>query len=166
MTEVSSTSTAIKEDDGESEDAHEEGGRWQETRSQTISLVARMSSTCERVTGEGSGFRGAIGTGGKPSIGVHEATNSGDTCEDPRLLEGVRAKKGERAGGGVARASGHLAAKSHSRALKCSQIFGSMGARGGRGGQEEEEETGGPDLRRGPQDQTAFFLIEKNDPDP
>ena len=131
MTEVSSTSTTIKEDDGESDDACEAGGRWWEARSWTISLVVRTSSTCERVTGEGSGFRGASGTGGKSGIGVYEAMNSGDTCEDPGLLEGVRVERGERVGGGVARAGGCLADRSHSRALKCSQIFGSMGGKGG-----------------------------------
>jgi hypothetical protein len=102
MTGVPSTSTTIKEDDGELEEAHKEGDRWWGAKSWTISLVARTSSTCKRVTGEGSGFRGAIGTGGKPGVGVSDAMNSGDMCEDPGLFEGVRAERGERVGGGVA----------------------------------------------------------------
>ena len=69
-------------------------------RSWTILLVARTSSTCERVTGEGSGFRGVNGIGGKPGIRVCDATNLGDTCEDLRLFEGVRAERGDKEGGG------------------------------------------------------------------
>jgi hypothetical protein len=75
-----------------------------------MSLVVITSSTCERVTGEGSGFRGAKGTGGKPSVGVHDSTNSGDTPEDPVPAEGVRAERGDRLGGGVAETAGHRAA--------------------------------------------------------
>jgi hypothetical protein len=75
-----------------------------------MSLIATTSSTCERVTGEGSGFRGAMGTGGKPGIGVRDSTNSGDTYEDPGPVEGVRAERGDRLGGGVAEARGRRAA--------------------------------------------------------
>jgi hypothetical protein len=147
MTGVPSTSTTIEEDDGELEEAHKEGDRWWGAKSWTISLVARTSSTCKRVTGEGSGFRGAIGTGGKPGVRVSDAMNSGDMCKDPGLFKGVRAERGERVGGGVAKASGHMAARSHSKALNFFWIFRSMG---GRGGWEEEEEAGGPDLHQGP----------------
>jgi hypothetical protein len=65
-----------------------------------MSLVATTSSTCKRVTGEGSGFRGAKGTGGKPGVGVHDSTNSGDTPEDPGPAEGVRVERGEEWVGG------------------------------------------------------------------
>jgi hypothetical protein len=46
-------------------------------------LIARMSSTCESVTGEGSGLKGANGTGGNPGIRVQDSTNSGEITEDP-----------------------------------------------------------------------------------
>jgi hypothetical protein len=59
-----------------------------------MSLVATTSSTCKRVTREGSGFRGARGTGGKPSIRVLGSTNLGDTCEDPGPTEGGKGGKG------------------------------------------------------------------------
>jgi hypothetical protein len=72
--------------------------------------MARMSSTCKSVTEEGSGFRGTNGTEGKPSIRVHDFTNSGKTCEDPRPSDGVRAKRGNKEGRGEAGASGYLAA--------------------------------------------------------
>jgi hypothetical protein len=68
-------------------------------------LVATISLTCERVTREGSGFRGANGTKGKPSIGVHNSTNLGETPEDPEA-NGVRVERGDKRGGGVAKASG------------------------------------------------------------
>jgi hypothetical protein len=75
-----------------------------------MSLVATTSSTCKRVTREGSGFRGARGTGGKPSIRVLDSTNLEDTCEDPGPTEGIRVERGDKRGGGVAKASGHLVA--------------------------------------------------------
>jgi hypothetical protein len=101
--ELFSTSTAINEDNGELEDESEGEGWWQEARSQTITLVVRVPSTCKSVTGEGSGFRGASSTGGKPGVRVHNSTNSGDMCEDPgpnvlkhilgRALESQRTKE-------------------------------------------------------------------------
>jgi hypothetical protein len=75
-----------------------------------MSLIATTSSTCERATGEGSGFRGAKGTGGKPGIGVLNSMNSGDMPEDPGPMEGVRAERGDKRAGGVAEAGGHLVA--------------------------------------------------------
>jgi hypothetical protein len=75
----------------------------------TMLLVATTSSTWERVTGKGSGFSGARGTRGKPSIGVHDSMNFGETPESPSP-EGVRAERGEQRGGGVAEASGCLVA--------------------------------------------------------
>jgi hypothetical protein len=127
----SSTLTAILEKEDKSEEESEGGGRWWEWSSQTISLVATTSLTCERVTGEGSGFRGARGTGGKPSVRVLDSTNSGDTCEDPGPVEGVRAERGDKEGGGVAKASGHLVARSHLSALSDSCNF--LYLTGGRG---------------------------------
>jgi hypothetical protein len=131
MTEESSTSIAISEEEGESKEEIEGGGWWWDWRSWTMSLVATTSSTCERVTREGSGFRGAMGTGGKPGVGVHNSMNSGDTCEDPGPAEGVRAERGERLGGGVAEAGGGRAAWSQSRALLASISFLERGGRGG-----------------------------------
>jgi hypothetical protein len=106
VTKESSVSIAISEEEGKSDEASEGGGWWREWSSRTMSLVATTSSTCERVTREGSGFRGAMGTGGKPSVRVHDSTNSGDKCEDPGPTEGVRAERGVRLGGGVAEAGG------------------------------------------------------------
>jgi hypothetical protein len=74
-------------------------------------LVTRASSTCESVTREGSGFRGANGTGGSPGIGVQDSTILGETCEDPASWEGGRAERGESDGGGVAEAGGHNTSK-------------------------------------------------------
>jgi hypothetical protein len=65
-----------------------------------MSLVTTTSLTCERVTGEGSGFRGAKGTGGTPGVGVHDSMNSGNMPEDPGPTEGVRAERGDRLEGG------------------------------------------------------------------
>jgi hypothetical protein len=110
MTEEASTSIAISKEEGESEEENEGGGGWRDWRSQTMLDVVTMSSTCERVTGEGSGFRGAKGTRGKPSVRVLDSTNSGDTPEDPRPAEGVKGGRGERRGGGVAEAAGRRAA--------------------------------------------------------
>jgi hypothetical protein len=110
MTEESSTSIAISQEEGELEEESKGGGWWREWSSQTMSLIATTSSTCERVTGEGSGFREAMGTRGKPGVGVCDSTNSGDMCEDPRPAEGVMAERGDRLGGGVAEARGHRAA--------------------------------------------------------
>jgi hypothetical protein len=66
-------------------------------------LTVITSSTWESVIGERSGFEGANGTRGKPSIGVCDCTNSGDIYKDPRPSDRVRAKRGERGarGGGV-----------------------------------------------------------------
>ena len=64
------TSTAISKEGGKDGAESGAGGRWREWISQTMSLVARTSSTCESVTGEGSGFRGANSTGGGPGVGV------------------------------------------------------------------------------------------------
>jgi hypothetical protein len=96
--------------EGKLEEESEGEGWWQEWSSWTMSLIATTSSTCESVTGEGSGFKGARGTGGKPSIGVLNSTNSGDMSEDPGHVEGVMAERGDKRGGGVAKASGHLVA--------------------------------------------------------
>jgi hypothetical protein len=74
-------------------------------------LVARASSTCKSITGEGSGFRGANGTGGSPDIEVQDSTISGETCEDPAPWEGGRVKRGESDRGGVAKAGGRNASK-------------------------------------------------------
>jgi hypothetical protein len=106
MTKESLTSIAISEEEGESVEEIEGGVWWQDWSSWTMLLIAITSSTCERVTGEGSGFRGAMGTGGKPGVRVCDSMNSGDTCEDPGPAEGVRAERGERLGGGVAEAGG------------------------------------------------------------
>jgi hypothetical protein len=115
MTEEASTSIAISEEEGESEEENEGGGGWQDWRSRTMLDVVTMSSTCERVTGEGSGFRGARGTGGKPSVGVLDSTNSGDTPEDPGPAEGVKGGRGERRGGGVAEAAARGVAEAAAR---------------------------------------------------
>jgi hypothetical protein len=101
LTEESSSSlTAIPKEEGKSEEESEGGGWWQEWSSQTMSLVVTVSLTCKRVTGERSGFRGARGTGGKPGIGVYDATYLGETSEDPRPNDGVRAERGDKEGGG------------------------------------------------------------------
>jgi hypothetical protein len=87
--------------------------------------MVRTSSTCKSVTGEGSGFRGASGTGGKPDVGVQDSINSGDTCEDPAPREGGKAERGESEGGGEAEA------RFCSSTVAAFQIFGSGGGRGG-----------------------------------
>jgi hypothetical protein len=71
-------------------------------------------------------------------------------------------ERGDKRGGGVPEASGHLAAQSHSSALPASISFLETG---GRGGQEEEEGPEGPDLCQEPQDRLNFFVIKKKDPD-
>jgi hypothetical protein len=83
------------------EEESEGGGRWWDWSSRTMSLVATASLTCERVTREGSGLRGARGTGGKPSIGVYNSMNSGETPKSPSP-DGVRVERGAEKEGGVA----------------------------------------------------------------
>jgi hypothetical protein len=163
MTKESLTSIAISEEEGESVEEIEGGVWWRDWSSWTMLLIAITSSTCERVTREGSGFRGAMGTGGKPGVRVCDSMNSGDTCEDPGPAEGVRAERGERLGGGVAEAGGGWAAWSWSRALPASISFLE---RGGRGGWEEVEGPEVPDLRLEPRDFSDFFVMEKKEPDP
>jgi hypothetical protein len=107
-----STSTAISKEGGKEGAESGAGGRWQELISWTMSLVVRMSSTCESVTGEGSGFRGANSTGGGPSVGVRESTNLGETYKDPTpwgrgwVRRGESKERGEEAQPGGGRASG------------------------------------------------------------
>jgi hypothetical protein len=72
---------------------------------------------------EGKWIQRANDTGGKPGIGVRDFTNSGETCEDPGPNDEVRAERGDRKGGGVARAGGHLVAQSLLSALLDSWIF-------------------------------------------
>jgi hypothetical protein len=60
-----------------------------------MSLVATTSLTCESVTREGSGFRGVRGTRGKPSIGVLNATYTGETYEDLGPSDGVMVERGD-----------------------------------------------------------------------
>jgi hypothetical protein len=72
---TSSMTTAIDEDEEELEEVSEGEEWWWDMRSWTISLVVRTSLTWESVTREGSGYRGAIGTGGKPGVGVWDSTN-------------------------------------------------------------------------------------------
>jgi hypothetical protein len=67
---ATSASTAISEEGGETDGESRGEGGWQELISWTKLLVVRMSSTCESVTGEGSGFRGANGTGGGLGVRV------------------------------------------------------------------------------------------------
>jgi hypothetical protein len=59
MFEESLTLIAIFKEEGELEEESEGGGWWRDWSSRTMLLVATTSSTCERVTREGSGFRGA-----------------------------------------------------------------------------------------------------------
>ena len=93
--------------------------------------MARTSSTCDRVTEEGSGFRGAIGSGGKPGIEVQDSMNSGEICEDPVPRKGGKAKRGDSEGGGEAKAGGRRAARFHLYTVAAFQILGSGGGRGG-----------------------------------
>jgi hypothetical protein len=130
-----------------------------------MSLVARTSSTCESVTGEGSGFKGANGTGGSPGVGVRDTMNSGEMTEDPAscgrgwVRRGESEERGEEAQAGGGRASGvHFFAV---------EAFGILQSRGGRGGREGGGGPGGvTGLRQGPHDRPAFFSMEKKDPDP
>jgi hypothetical protein len=109
------------------------------------------------------GSEGPEELGEKPSIGVCDFMNSGETPESPSP-KGVRVKMGDKkGGGGVAEAGGQQAARSCSSALTHSISFLETG---GRGGQEEEEGPGGPDLRQEPQDCSDFFAIERKDPEP
>jgi hypothetical protein len=128
---TSSMSTTIDEDKGELKEVSKGEEWWQDTRSQTISLVARTTSTCESVTGEGSGFRGANGSGGKPGVRVQDSTNLGETCEDPAPRKGGKAERGESKGGGKAEAGGCRAARFHLSTIAAFQILGSEGGRGG-----------------------------------
>jgi hypothetical protein len=129
-----------------------------------MSLIARTSSTCESITGEGSGFRGANGTGGNPGIGVQETTNSGETKGDPApwgrgwVRWGDSEERGEEAQAGGGRAS-----KVRSFALEAFRILRSGGGRGGREG--GGRPGGGVGLHWGPHDRPAFFSMEKKDPD-
>ena len=130
-----------------------------------MSLVARTSSTCESVTGEGSGFKGANGTGGSPGVGVRDTMNSGEMTEDPASCGRgwVRRGESEERGEG-AQAGGSRVSRVRSFAL---EAFGILQSRGGRRGQEGGEGPGGvAGLCWGLCDWPAFFSMEKKDPDP
>ena len=95
----SSSSTAIHKEEGELEEESKGGWRWWEWSSLTMLLVVTTSSTCKSVTGEGSGFRGARGTRGKPGVRVLDAMYLGEICEDPGPSDGVRVERGDKEGG-------------------------------------------------------------------
>jgi hypothetical protein len=122
-----SSSIAISKEGGEEGVESRAGGRWQEWISRIKLLVVSTSSTCKSVTGEGSGFRGANSTGGKPGVSVQDSTNSGEMCEDPAPWEGGRVERGECDRGGVAKAGGHNASKFHCCTLAAFPIFRSGG---------------------------------------
>ena len=98
-----------------------------------MSLIARMSSTCESVTGKGSGFSGANGTGGGgPGVGVRDSTNLGEITKDPApwgrgwVERGESEERGEEAQAGGGRASGVQ--------TFAVEAFGILQSREGRGG--------------------------------
>ena len=79
--------------------------------------MVRTSSICESVTKEESGFRGAIGIGGKPVLGSMISQTQETCVKTSDSLIGSGPKGGDRAEGGKAGARGHWMAQSLTSAL-------------------------------------------------
>ena len=70
-------------------------------------LIVRTSSTHKGITGKESGFRRAIGTGGKPGVRVYNFINLGDTYDiktlGPVMGSGLKGVTKQEGGGAKAR---------------------------------------------------------------